>query len=250
MNRWVIHILLSLILGAVICIAVAWGLALRTTLHVNTGAASFRGYCTSLLPDGSRWTILADGGPGVRLVLSYVEGASVHDSLSEEIQRRLNDGVRRYAAPSWIGTAQRQPESEHETTTVCAVATGWPCPSAVAVLEVVRQPRGGGRSEGFELAPRSGIVIGPQRSGRLPQTVLPTQPIWPGMIINTVFYAVLVLAMMLGFSSARRSIRRRHSRCVRCGYRLTVSQGVCPECGQSRWGARVERSHGNGTSLA
>ncbi len=63
--------------------------------------------------------------------------------------------------------------------------------------------------------------------------VLPLAPIWPGFVINTLFYAAILWLLTLGPFTARRLIRRKRGRCIKCGYDLRGTEHeVCPECGQ------------------
>ena len=65
--------------------------------------------------------------------------------------------------------------------------------------------------------------------------LLPLRPILPGFAINTIFYAAILWILMLGPVTARRMIRRKRGRCIKCGYDLRGTSGgggeVCPECG-------------------
>lgn len=60
---------------------------------------------------------------------------------------------------------------------------------------------------------------------------LPYLPLWPGLLGNTLFYALLVLAplALLRWRTLRR--RARRGLCVACGYELGEGVGACPECG-------------------
>lgn len=59
---------------------------------------------------------------------------------------------------------------------------------------------------------------------------LSTRPIWFGLLGNTLFYAVLVLAPIALWRW--RTLRRRARRglCVACGYELGEGVGACPAC--------------------
>ena len=62
--------------------------------------------------------------------------------------------------------------------------------------------------------------------------LLPLRPIWPGFAINTLVYAVIAWTLTIGPFTIRRVIRRKHGRCVNCGYDLSHAEHeVCPECG-------------------
>ena len=57
----------------------------------------------------------------------------------------------------------------------------------------------------------------------------------PGFAINTIFYAEILWLLTLGPFTARRMIRRKRGRCIKCGYDLRgdFSAG-CSECGWRR----------------
>jgi hypothetical protein len=63
----------------------------------------------------------------------------------------------------------------------------------------------------------------------------PFAPIWPGFVIDTLFYAAIWGGLFFGFASAKRGIRRARGRCPECGYDLrgNLSAG-CSECGWKR----------------
>ena len=63
----------------------------------------------------------------------------------------------------------------------------------------------------------------------------PTRVIWPGMIVNELFYVLLFATTFAGWRYGRRWIRRRRGRCPQCDYDLRGnSGGGCPECGWKR----------------
>jgi hypothetical protein len=62
---------------------------------------------------------------------------------------------------------------------------------------------------------------------------LPVRPMWTGMVVNVAVLGASVGVMWWGVGLARRWVRRRRGRCLRCGYVLGgVSGGLCPECGE------------------
>lgn len=63
---------------------------------------------------------------------------------------------------------------------------------------------------------------------------VPAHPHWPGLIGNVLFYATALTGLIWLPEIASRSWRRRHTRCVRCGYSLRglIDGTLCPECGQ------------------
>ena len=73
-----------------------------------------------------------------------------------------------------------------------------------------------------------GVLAGPRRVtpyGTGPAVrVLPLQPIWSGLVINTAFYEFLWFAL-LSLGDIRFAIRRRRGLCTRCAYKLQPEQG-------------------------
>jgi len=62
-------------------------------------------------------------------------------------------------------------------------------------------------------------------------------PIFPGFIINTLFYAAIWFGIFFGVATLRRFIRKKRRRCVKCSYDLRGAPGDdkgCPECGWGR----------------
>ena len=86
-----------------------------------------------------------------------------------------------------------------------------------------------------------GILLTPKAEVRLGDMLyrakaLPLRPLWPGFAINTTFYAVLLWALWRSPFVVRRVIRRKHGRCINCGYDLRGAEHeLCPECGCEVW---------------
>ena len=59
---------------------------------------------------------------------------------------------------------------------------------------------------------------------------LPLRPIWYGFVLNTALYGSAAWLLICGPFVLRRSRRRRHGKCVACGYPIGMSE-VCTECG-------------------
>ncbi len=67
---------------------------------------------------------------------------------------------------------------------------------------------------------------------------LPYRPIWSGLAVNTVFYAVLIFVVVSYVQGLRRLRRFHRGRCPRCGYDLAHDYAAgCPECAWGRVGA-------------
>jgi len=101
------------------------------------------------------------------------------------------------------------------------------------------------RPNSFSAAPAS--TIGPSISikllprvapGALPP-VLPTHPIWDGLLFNSVFYGLLLAGAYWMLVKPRRLLlellRMRRGCCIACGYELDFDfRSGCPECGWRR----------------
>jgi hypothetical protein len=78
-------------------------------------------------------------------------------------------------------------------------------------------------------------TYGPGLRLRHSERALGYLPIWPGFVIDTLFYAAIWGALVFGFAGARRGIRRARGRCPRCNYNLLFAlKSGCPECGWNR----------------
>ncbi|MEQ9095993.1 MAG: hypothetical protein RIE32_06990 [Phycisphaerales bacterium] len=144
------------------------------------------------------------------------------------------------------------------------VRTGWPMPSMeigahyAELVEVAPVGLGFKRVEEFAAPPvvaiSSGIELwaaprpSPVASGGSPtryavtdRFALPLLPIWPGFLLNTLLYALLLFIAWRLPGVLRRAVRRRRGRCVGCGYdRGGLDAGAaCPECGAGAGAART-----------
>lgn len=63
--------------------------------------------------------------------------------------------------------------------------------------------------------------------------VIPLEPLWTGLAINTGVFGAVVFAGGLALGRGRGAWRRRRGRCVACGYEVGILD-KCPECGRAR----------------
>lgn len=70
---------------------------------------------------------------------------------------------------------------------------------------------------------------------QLGRVLLPRRFLWRGVILDTLFYSVLIGLLLVGTSQGRARLRRARGRCPKCGYDLRgrLEEG-CPECGWRR----------------
>ena len=78
-----------------------------------------------------------------------------------------------------------------------------------------------------------GALGGPTKHGRF--ATLPLIPVWPGFVLNTLFYATLLWLLIPGPFVLRRFIRVRRGLCPACAYPRGESN-VCSECGKALTG--------------
>lgn len=65
--------------------------------------------------------------------------------------------------------------------------------------------------------------------------VVPYLPIWSGLLLNSVFYGVVILLIWSVYHAVRRRISMFRGRCPQCHYRLYEGlEAGCPECGWNR----------------
>lgn len=82
-------------------------------------------------------------------------------------------------------------------------------------------------SGGFILQP-----LPPNTTDYWRDRALPYRPIWPGFVINTLLYAVLLWMLTIGPYQLRCHIRHNRGSCIKCGYDLHhADHKACPECG-------------------
>ncbi|MCH7847247.1 MAG: hypothetical protein IIB53_02680, partial [Planctomycetes bacterium] len=81
-----------------------------------------------------------------------------------------------------------------------------------------------------------GLVLNPSAmSTPSPGTtvrMLPLAIIWSGFLVDTAFYSLIWLVLLMLIVAGRRALRSRQGCCVICGYDLRgTPHGHCPECG-------------------
>jgi len=240
MKRRLFKLALFLLLGAVVNVAVAWGIATWVIV----------------LPDIMRTKMIEQRTVkiytwnefGVFRILAVPDELMKTDNrlklmealarLSEMEFKEIRE-VRRVVVPS--GLKEIVNEAARSGSIYEAEANGWPFLTL----------RWSAKTECFPKylpnEPRHAIHIVARNIpfARLPlDRLIPLFPIWPGFAINTIFYAALLWLLTLGPFTARRMIRRKRGCCLKCGYDLRgKSESGCPECG---WGRSESSEKGGG----
>jgi len=230
MKRWTLRILLCLLLGAVTTVAVAWGLA-----WIAKGD-----------PRASAWAISDRGG-----VMGDSSGAdpafvgrhreTIHAWIPQGVE--ADNTVISGFESSGVDLVDIQCHSESRWAAQhAAVRNGWPLRATTAT----RGSEYVWRNDGWELTEEWG-------TGTLfanEQRWLAWRPIFPGSLINTLFYGAIWLGLFLGVRRVRIALIKRRlddGRCPQCGFDLRGHRhegtqarrhegqsAGCPECGWAR----------------
>jgi len=211
-KRWIFTILLFLLLGAIVNIAVAWGLAISVDVDSEPTGFEERAEWPDVVPENWPGPLIGvwRGGFGWR--------ASTH------IAMRLAMAADREgwnAANHYLHSAE----------------VGWPYPSLYWRVRAIVSPQGMPAQSWSPVITGNGIRPDWDGLGFTPLSWkrLPTRPIWPGFLINTIFYALVLLPLYCTPFIARRHIRVKRGRCPQCGYDLRGELDAgCPECGWNR----------------
>jgi hypothetical protein len=227
--RWAFTSAGLVVVGAVVTVLVAWASAIWCDAPLAWRATS--GYSAPQIP-GARaaafvpeaWKERQSGDDG-RFEVSYYVTRSGTTAGTEATEFGvmgfpLDDGL---GEPFGLGNVMYR---------VC----GWPA----HCLECARavDPQGTWHELRSGLEPPAILDRKPHASPGLwvissYPTALPVRPLaWP-FVADSIFYALVLAALLAGPASVRRRWRRGHGRCPSCGYnrRGLAADAKCPECG-------------------
>ncbi len=233
-------LLLLLVTGAIVNVAVAWGLLLYAPAVTQNSLGRYHPP-----PSGSQlgWDVFRyDSAFAVRTIAHFRGRGSMLPPSPKQIQ----------LFPRWTDWSQELDTMSSSATTALAngavgdatrpiiaaqmfEACGWPMFSVQAHWD--------GRNASVDHTKRwrcgisrTAIVpMSPSTNGVLLNelNVLPFGPMWPGFMVNTLFYAAILFVGWLLFAvpfALRRRRRIKRGLCPACGYRVGTSP-VCTECG-------------------
>ncbi len=212
MKRRLLIIAICLLAGAVVNVALVWVLALHVDRYPRAGLSLGGGRHPG---DGQYWACVASKRFG-----SVMLRAAAFPAVS-------NTPFPVASVPHWSrlrGPLQRAPDQPSHNW-LEEHATGWPM-----LAMVYRAERFAGGSLEFSSAIEisDGGILG---SGNW----LPTEVIWPGFLVNTLFYGGILWLTIRGPSVLRAFLRYRArlraGKCPTCGYPWGQSP-VCTECGR------------------
>jgi hypothetical protein len=210
-RRWLITIAIFLLAGVVVNVGVAWASSFQRDLSFFQ---HFPRVQLDLLAAGDQWVHrgwfgIAEASPGyLRLVAVPVQQVPFiwRDQSTAAPLNLL------YAPPF-----RSPPGSWTEGRT--AHLWGWPLAALWDANESIR-PR---TTPGPRVRDLSPVSIGDH--------ALPCRVLWPGFVVNTIFYAAILWLLIPGPFALRRLIRRRRGLCPKCAYPMGHSE-TCTECGR------------------
>lgn len=210
--------------GGVIAYGLAWAIAI---VGVDLG------YIGTFEPPAvaPRWRYAIAAGPGATVVESTLARESVGPVGPPSVVSSA-DPAPRWSLPRRYSPASLPSEIRERLTdgeVLDEYAVGWPLPAL----------RGSGtrRHATAPVAAVEGVSLAALGRNRMQDIcVLPVTPLWPGFVVNALFYTAGLAAIFASARAAAMLRRRRRSRrglCPACGYNLTgLAQGSrCPECG-------------------
>ena len=231
-------ILLFLLLGAIVNVAVAWGCAIYKLGVWTTARGEYlvTGPTRPALPLETRtfWVVLQFKSFGITHLRGkgYVE--TTHRKASTEYMPHI---------PAWSQIA----DPPTMRMNVFEQYNGWPFRTLYWVKSDKYYKRPGRTYSWTHNGPSRRVSANqhvwiikkqPWNAWILPkkgrkEIYLPVAPIWKGILLNTLFYALLFRLFIAAPGRIRRRIRNKRGLCVKCAYDLRGAEHeACPECGQ------------------
>ena len=225
MTRNAIRVFLLLLLGAIVNIAVAWGLAIAFGRDDEVGSRM-----------NSRPTVFVDrhAVPARLLDNAYwpppstVAKIASHTFSTPGFEQVWYEPWQEIDLPGLAGTSKARTlfVNTNDYSRLVVVCVGWPAHSMRDLVVHPRAHRTASHQCGWRVAKAIASDL-----------YLPLRPIWPGFAVNTVFYAAVLWFLWMTPFAVRRwwgGRRIRRGLCPKCGYDLRGSPphaDACPECG-------------------
>lgn len=217
------RLLRALVVGAAVTVLLAWLAMFFPGGRHGYGPPPMQDLGLVKTSDGARTWQLSAGRNAWHHVVTYwhvqVSGMS--------IMMRDDDFAARQFDPNEL-PAHLRPDSVDELHMWAAYReVGWPLPALTASIHWKEQIQ----NADVVYSVRNGINLG--RDGDYRPLALPLRPVWPGFVINLLFWAAVWLMVTESFHHVRRWRAHRANRCLHCGYLRTglPADARCPECG-------------------
>ena len=193
--------MLFLVLGVIVNVAVAWGIAYQNPYQIADGPGFAQ---VNHVLRG--WTM----GISDRTGRTYLTALAMYDVPQQKMSSL-------YKPPYWSRTLVAAPPHDH--TFLDEVAYGYPFRS----LSFVHLYTGDGRDDMIGIPLVNGDTT----------RYLPAHVIWTGTALNTAVYGASFFALIMVRLTMYRVIRHLRGRCRSCGYDLRgADHEACPECGK------------------
>jgi len=256
-RRWFTRIILSVVIGATLTIAIAWGAAAfhrvdySGTLTRGAGGLGYDGEIVFSHAQGYQtWC-----GTRLMWIWHYLDDRATRsigdeDRLQQRLQIREVLKSQDQFAPEWsrvrnspsnTGTITGQ-TAPNRNVTRFEDAWGFPFRAFTAIYmfnPTLRRFVPLESSEAIELSPFAPAPNSPNLSRH---RAIPLQIHSPGLLLNTLFWSVIAFVLIAAWCQVRDRRRRWRGRCVQCCYdlRSQIDQSRpsdvdddrrCPECG-------------------
>ena len=225
-----------LILGAIVNVAVAWGLAtrshaLQTKYLVNRSTPRGEIY--------TNWRAKRIEKLGTLIIESSWQTPYVYPNYfmippDQDVNGILPNWAITHLAPKFIDDNLLSAER-------LMLASGWPClsfwglKSSHSTYGVTDTQSADTPEIWFEELPQTSLNAIDVQALSIPYGILPCAPIPRGFILNTLFYSALLWLILIIPLKFRGLIRHRRGLCTHCTYDLrgaTPKSLQCPECGR------------------
>jgi predicted RNA-binding Zn-ribbon protein involved in translation (DUF1610 family) len=238
MKRRALKLFVFLLAGAIINVAVAWGLTLSRDPRLMDGSEE---HARDRIDgqDYSDWNLSRRTMIGSEYICSQWDGPSGGSIFGDGAQRGDPEDFVPHWAPELIPTkVTSQPDCGGWAI---ARSDGWPfiALGGAIIRTSVRLPDEGDSGDvhfdekttvrnvfvrqtvDFE----SSVITGDVH-------LLPYGCLFPGFAINTIFYAAIAWGLFAVLGTIRKGVRHKRGQCASCGYSLRGASGMtCPECG-------------------
>ncbi len=220
MRKWTGRILVFLLLGAIVNVAVAWGIVIA---HGDVTCETIEEYWRKT--DRFRVRVYVHSRFGYRVVSDNDINAPLYALVAAMDSQ---GSPARYDGWLWW-SKERTWDGGH-------IGVGWPAPALSATVTQEWGPidEPGGRR--IHTLLRHGYT---RDKGRLPRALLyetipmvfPYRPVWAGLTANSSLYAAVIAAAAICAGALKRAARLRRGLCPACAY-PRGSSPVCTECGE------------------